>query len=59
MIINIDVPETTFAVSVTVLHRRISDDSMASRCFKIVNGMVVDENGENKVVNAPEENPMN
>jgi len=50
MIIEIDVPEQTFAISVTVLHHRETDDSIASRCFKVENGIVTDENGKNAVV---------
>ena len=50
MIIQIDVPDTTYAISVTVLYKQEASDSLVSRCFRVTDGVVADENGGNKVV---------
>ena len=50
MIIQIDVPDTTYAISVTVLYKQEASDSLASRCFRVTDGVVVDEDDENRVV---------
>lgn len=52
MIIEIDVPVTTKAISVTVVYEKppYEYNSLTSRCFSVVDGVVTDENGSNKVV---------
>ena len=50
MIIEIDVPETTYAISVTVLYHNGQSDSMTSRCFSVTDGVVADAEGNKKVV---------
>ena len=55
MIIKIDVPDTTFATSVTVIYKGDCTDVMASRCFKVTKGAVEDEFQDNKVVVAKKE----
>lgn len=52
MIIEIDVPDTTVALSVTAVCRTSehSTVNMTSRCFCIEDGKAKDETGSNKVV---------
>ena len=52
MIIEIDVPNTTEAISVSAVYRtdNISEVSLTSRCFSIVDGEAKDETGANKVL---------
>lgn len=52
MIIKIDVPDTTQAISVSALYRIGNGDtvSLTSRCFAIVDGKAKDETGSNKVL---------
>ena len=50
MRIEIDVPETTYAISVTALYRKETSDSLVSRCFRVTDGVVADEDGKNRVV---------
>lgn len=50
MIIQIDVPDTTYAISVTVLYKQEASDSLVSRCFRVTDGVVADEDDENRVV---------
>ena len=52
MIIKIDVPETTEAISVSAVYRTndIGTVSLTSRCFSIVDGKAEDETGSNKVL---------
>ena len=52
MIIKIDVPDTTQAISVSALYRLGESNtvSLTSRCFKIVDGQAEDETGSNKVL---------
>ena len=52
MIIKIDVPDTTEAISVSAVYRTNHNGSvtMTSRCFCIVDGEAKDEIGGNKVL---------
>jgi len=50
MIIQIDIPDTTYVIGVTVLYKQEANDSIASRCFRVTDGVVADEDGENRVV---------
>lgn len=52
MIIQIDVPDTTEAISVSAVYRTIENNtvSFTSRCFSVVDGEAKDENGSNKVL---------
>ena len=52
MIIKIDVPDTTVAISVSALYQAEDDgiSTMTSRCFAIVDGEAKDGTGSNKVL---------
>ena len=52
MKIEIDVPDSTQAISVSAVYRPGKTDiaTLASRCFVIINGKVFDETGSNKVL---------
>jgi hypothetical protein len=52
MIIEIDVPNTTQAISVSAVYRigETTTVSLTSRCFMIVDGQAEDETGSNKVL---------
>lgn len=52
MIIEIDVPDTTEAISVSAVYRtdNIGAVLLTSRCFSIVDGEAKDETGSNKVL---------
>ena len=52
MIIEIDVPDTTEAISVSAVYRtgNIGAVSLTSRCFRVVDGEATDETGSNKVL---------
>ena len=52
MIIKIDVPDTTEAISVSAVYRtsNLATVSLTSRCFCIVDGNAEDETGSNKVL---------
>ena len=52
MIIKIDVPDTTEAISVSAVYRTSEYNavSFTARCFKIVDGKAEDETGSNKVL---------
>lgn len=58
MIIKIDVPDTTEAISVSAVYRtnKITTVSMTSRCFAIVDGEAKDETGANKVLTGAKDN---
>ena len=58
MKIEIDVPETTQAISVSVVYltRKHNSVSVASRCFAIVDGKAEDETGSNKVLQGGNDN---
>ena len=52
MIIKIDVPDTTEAISVSAVYRtdNIGAVSLTSRCFSIIDGEARDETGSNRVL---------
>ena len=52
MKIEIDVPDTTQAISVSAIYANGKSNavSFSSRCFSIVDGRAEDETGSNKVV---------
>ena len=58
MIIKIDVPDTTEAISVSAVYRQgdTAVVSLISRCFMIRDGFVEDETGSNKVLQRSEDN---
>lgn len=58
MIIKIDVPDTTEAISVSAVYRTDKNNNVAmtSRCFSIVGGKAEDETGSNKVLQRGDDN---
>lgn len=58
MIIKIDVPDTTEAITVSAVYRtdKYNSVSMTSRCFAIVDGKAEDETGSNKVLQGGTDN---
>ena len=59
MIIEIDVPDTTQAISVSAVFVNGKGNyavSFSSRCFSIVDGRAEDETGSNKVVRGGADN---
>jgi lipocalin len=58
MIIKIDVPDTTEAISVSAIYRTSysANVAMTSRCFTIKDGKAEDETGSNKVVQGVKDN---
>ena len=52
MIIKIDVPDTTQAISVSAVYRIGKSDtvSLTSRCFIVSDGEAKDETGSNKIL---------
>ena len=58
MKIEIDVPDTTRVISVSVVYEMGKSHavSVSSRCFSIVDGRAEDETGSNKVVQGGADN---
>ena len=57
MIIKIDVPDTTEAISVSAVYRTEGASvAMTSRCFVIKDGKAEDETGSNKVLQGGKDN---
>ena len=58
MIIKIDVPDATEAISVSAVYRtdNIGSVSLTSRCFSIIDGEPRDETGSNRVLSGRTDN---
>ena len=58
MKIEIDVPDSTQAISVSALYRIGGTDtvSLTSRCFAVIDGKAYDETGSNKVLSGGADN---